>query len=267
MLKRLHIVGCPRSGTTLLMELMSTCFDHDGFCEHEISIFEKIQLSEGLYISKKPSDIKNIQHIYPRDPNLHIIYLVRDPRAVISSKHHSNPNQYFCNYKAWRQCHIAAKQYQRNGKHYDKQRFLQITYEELTTNPNHIQLKIIKKFPFLVRKHLFSDFEKKASPSISSLGAMNGLRPISTNSIDSWKNHLPRIKEQLERHPSMASDLIQLEYEKNNDWKKILSEVESTVYPCRYTEDKARLKELEKSIRMFFRSLRYLKDIKKNAAP
>ena len=52
-MKRLHITGCPRSGTTLLMEQISTCFENDGHCAHEQSIFEAVAPSQGLYISKQ----------------------------------------------------------------------------------------------------------------------------------------------------------------------------------------------------------------------
>ena len=51
--KRLHIVGCPRSGTTLLMELVATCFDSGGYCEHELSIFEPVEGGGDIYFTKQ----------------------------------------------------------------------------------------------------------------------------------------------------------------------------------------------------------------------
>ena len=55
-MRRLHIVGCPRSGTTLFMELVSTCFANSGCCEHEVSIFEPVSAAGGPYITKQPND-------------------------------------------------------------------------------------------------------------------------------------------------------------------------------------------------------------------
>lgn len=54
---RLHIVGRPRSGTTLLMELMATCFENQVACKHEMSIFTPPTKGSKLYFSKKPTDI------------------------------------------------------------------------------------------------------------------------------------------------------------------------------------------------------------------
>src|SRR5690606_16659434 len=43
---RLHVVGCPRSGTTLLMELLATCFHCQRQNGHELSIFASTGRSE-----------------------------------------------------------------------------------------------------------------------------------------------------------------------------------------------------------------------------
>ena len=59
-MKRLHIVGCPRSGTTLLMELVSTCFASGGYCDHELSIFEPVEDVADIYFTKQPNDIKQL---------------------------------------------------------------------------------------------------------------------------------------------------------------------------------------------------------------
>ena len=41
-MRRIHIVGSsPRTGTTLLTELLTCCFQPEGFCEHELSIFSE----------------------------------------------------------------------------------------------------------------------------------------------------------------------------------------------------------------------------------
>src|SRR5262245_13347049 len=89
--KRLHLVGCPRSGTTLMMELMKTCFKHDACCEHEESLFHEPSGNPGLYFSKQPTDIRYLHRVFLRDPNLFVVNLLRDPRDVISSRHQSKP--------------------------------------------------------------------------------------------------------------------------------------------------------------------------------
>ncbi|RLA55352.1 MAG: sulfotransferase family protein, partial [Gammaproteobacteria bacterium] len=131
-MKRLHIVGCPRSGTTLLMELVSTCFASGGYCAHEKNIFEPLEVTGDIYFTKQPNDIKQLRHIFHRDPQLYIIYMGRDPRAVITSKHRESPGQYFCNYRVWRECDSAARRYTGHP------RFLQLRYEDLVTDPDAV---------------------------------------------------------------------------------------------------------------------------------
>ena len=132
-MKRLHIVGCPRSGTTLLMELVSTCFASDGFCEHELSIFEPIEDTADIYFTKQPNDIRQLGHIFGRDEQLFVIYMGRDPRAVITSKHREDPQQYFCNYRVWRECDQAAIGYENHP------RFLRLRYEDLVTDADAVE--------------------------------------------------------------------------------------------------------------------------------
>lgn len=252
-MKHLHIVGCPRSGTTLMMELMSTCFQNDESCDHEISIYEPVPENIELYFSKKPTDILHIKNIFEKDPNLYIIYVVRDPRAVFTSKHHSNRDIYFCNYKIWKKCDLAAEMFEGHP------RFITLRYEDLVEKPDNCQSAIAKKFAFFKQLHPFSEYHKFAKPPEDALKAMEGLRPVNSSSLDKWKQHLPRVKEQLERNPGLTDDLIRRGYEENSNWESILDSTTAEVFPCRYPETDNPFKEMEKSLRMWWRSKRYLR--------
>lgn len=252
-MKRLHIVGCPRSGTTLLMELMSTCFANGGYCEHELSIFEPIEQVEGIYFTKQPNDIKQLRHIFHRDDQLFVIYMGRDPRAVLSSRHRENPEQYFCNYRVWSECDRAAARYR------DHPRFLGLRYENLVTRPDAVQSLITQQFLFLTQLYRFSEYHEYARPSAASQRAMNGLREVNRESLEKWRGHLPRVAEQYHRHPELAGDLVRLGYEPDQRWLEALSEVEPQVFACRYPEKRQHLKEWEKSLRVYLKSRRYLK--------
>lgn len=253
-MKRLHIVGCPRSGTTLLMELVSTCFASGGFCEHELSIFAPVPELADIYFTKQPNDIKQLGHIFHRDEQLYVIYMSRDPRAVITSKHRENPQQYFSNYRVWKECDRAAQQYLGHP------RFLLLRYEDLVCDPDAVQAQIAGHFPFLTQRHLFSEYQEFAVPSEASQRAMNGLRAVNRESLEKWRQHLPRVAEQYQRHPELADDLVRLGYEQDRQWLELLQEVPATVYPCRYPERRPHLKELEKSLRVYLKSRRYLRD-------
>lgn len=262
-MKRVHIVGCPRSGTTLLMELLSTCFSSDGYCEHEMSIFKDIpketieDKSAALYFSKQPSDIKHINHIFFRDSQLFVIYLTRDPRAVMASIHRQNTQQYFCNYRIWKDCDGAAQVYQ------DHPRFLYLRYEDLVADPDKCQAKIEHQFDFMRRKFRFTEFEQHAQPSTQAERAMNGLRAVNTQSLSSWMQHLPRIKQQLQSNPELARDLQRLNYEVDEQWCQMLENIEPEDFPCRYPEQAPYFKELEKNVRIWLKSKRYLRKLAK----
>ena len=256
-MKRLHITGCPRSGTTLLLELMASCFEHGGHCEHEKSIFEPVELSGELYISKQPNDIKQLRHIFPRDEQLFIIYLVRDPRSVISSTHRDLPGQFFCNYRVWRECEEAAKRYR------DHPRFLRLRYEDLVAGPDKEQARIQAQFRFLDKKHLFSEFHRFSQPSNAAQRAMSGLREVDRASLSKWRQHLPRIAEQYGRYPQLADELVGLGYEPDRAWLQMLDGVTGVVYPCRYPERRQRFREWEKAGRIYLKSRRYLSRLKK----
>ena len=257
-MKRLHIVGCPRSGTTLLMELISTCFASAGYCEHEISVFAPVPANDGPYFTKQPNDIKQLGHIFHRDSQLHVIYMGRDPRAVITSKHRENPEQYFCNYRVWSECDRAAQAYLGHP------RFLALRYEDLIASADGLQASIASHFPFLQQLHLFSEYHLHAKPSEASQRAMNGLRAINPQSLSKWREHLPRVAEQLQRRPAMSADLIRLGYECDDSWQQVLQDVEPIRYPCRYPERRPLFKEWEKSLRVWLKSRRYCRELNHN---
>lgn len=256
-MKRLHIVGCPRSGTTLMMELMATCFESDGHCGHEMSLFELPTGAPTLYFSKQPSDIRYLDFVLDRDPQLYVIFLVRDPRSVIASIHGSNRDQYFCNFRVWSECYNAGLRFQNH------ERFLSLRYEDLVSHPDKLQIDIEKKFQFLNRKCMFSEFHQISTPTEDAAQALNGLRAVSNDRVKGWTNHLPRIKEQLQRYPELGQVLFECGYEKDSGWLSVLEQAEPEVFPCRYTEKSSFFKKIETQIRKRLQARSYLSQRKK----
>lgn len=251
-MKRVHITGCPRSGTTLMMELMRTCFDNDGYCEHEMSIFEKPDEQFEIFFSKQPSDIRRIKPLLQADDNLYVINMVRDPRAVISSIHRNFPGMYFCNFRIWNECNQKALQLAK------QHRFLQIRYEDLVLTPDQVQDKIQTAFSFLVKKLIFSKYHGFAKPSFDAKAAMGGVRKISTDRIATWKKHLPRIKYEYELHPEMADVLIMLGYESGREWIRQADHVIAEKGKCRYPDYANKLKATESAIRNGIKIIKYI---------
>ena len=71
---RIHIVGSsPRSGTTLMFELLTACFEIDKFGRHEVSLFRYPARPEGAFASKKPTDFVHVCRLMRWDPMLYVI--------------------------------------------------------------------------------------------------------------------------------------------------------------------------------------------------
>lgn len=220
MFKHLHIVGCsPRSGTTLLHEAMVTCFRIDKHYDHEMRFNLVSADDHEILLTKRPKDTLYMPAILDRDPELYVIYVLRDPRDVIVSRHDKDKSKYYSNIRLWRELHHAAR------KLYGHPRFLEIQYEDFVNNPNDTQDKIAAKFPWLEKIHKFSEYHLYAEVSSKSEKAMHGVRPIAPTSIGLWRQHLGRVKGQQLIHGSLSPILIECGYETSADWEHILDPV------------------------------------------
>jgi hypothetical protein len=218
--RRIHIVGSsPRTGTTLLVELMLAGFVIDHSSEHERSIFQPAPPEVDLYLSKLPRDALVAARVLDVDPDLWILHMVRDPRDVVVSRHIQRPDRFWTTLRIW---HRYRKAVLRAEGH---PRFLTLRYEDLVQNPDDVQKKISEFMPFLEQRHSFSSFHRFSAPSGATIDALGGVRPISNDSIGRWREALPRLKAQLERHGSIDADLRGLGYETSDDWKRVLEPV------------------------------------------
>ncbi|MFT7244984.1 MAG: hypothetical protein ACI82A_002349 [Candidatus Azotimanducaceae bacterium] len=219
-MKHLHITGCRRSGTTLLFEMIAACFRHDDHCEHEQSVFVPIDIDGNrLYLSKKPSDVTHIHEIFRADPNLYLIYVRRDPRAVITSIHPTRSDIYYASFERWLRYEWAVTPLLQHP------RFHLVAYEQLVTEPDKVQAELKAKFSFLEPLHPFSEFHDFAQTSEKAQISLKGLRPISKDSINAWQQHLPRIRFQLDRYPELKQVMRKYGYEANDDWLVQLEDV------------------------------------------
>lgn len=254
-MKRVHITGCRRSGTTLLFEMLATCFRHDDHCEHEQSIFVPVdQPDKSLYFSKKPSDITHIHRIFQADPNLHLIYVRRDPRAVITSIHPTRSDIYYASFERWLRYERAVTRLLQHP------RFHLVAYEELVCEPDRVQEQLSAQFTFLETIHPFSRFHEYATSSEKAQISLKGLRPISQDSLNAWKNHLPRIRFQLDRYPELQQVLRKYQYESNDDWLGLL---EGIVPKAQTYGEKTPgwLQQKETDLRFMLKSQAYLKTL------
>ncbi|NBC66422.1 MAG: sulfotransferase family protein [Bacteroidetes bacterium] len=219
-MNQVHIVGVsPRSGTTLLVEAIRTCFVIDYCTPHEDRLFTRPQSKTNVFLTKRPGDIMVVGPSLRVDPNFYVICLIRDPRDIICSKHQKAPDRYWTGLKFW---NMYSKMVPNLEKY---PRFTSIRYEDFVSDPDLVQNILMKKMPFLTKKINFSEFHSAAEVSDSSMKALKSVRPITPTSVGKWREHKSRVAGQIQLHGSITEDLITFGYEHDDKWLEELKQV------------------------------------------
>lgn len=208
---------------------MVTCFKIDKHHDHEMR-FNLVSAEDGqILITKRPKDTMYMPRIINDDKEVYVIYVMRDPRDVVVSRHGKDKSMYYSNIRLWRQMHAYARQM------YGHERFLEIRYEDFVRDPDATQNMIAERFPWLEKVHNFSEYHEYARVSEKSITAMHSVRPIAPTSVGVWTQHPGRIKAQQMIHGSLSPDLIECGYEATADWEQVLDSVEpdrcKSLYP------------------------------------
>lgn len=239
----------------MLFELLCSCFEVERLGTHEVSLFEGPTRPSKPYVSKRPTDFVHAARVLRWDPNLHVIYMQRDPRDVVVSEHGGHEGQYWCDFPIWQ------RNQDRLNRLAEHPRLYVCRYEELVTDPDTEQARIARTFPFLTQAHPFSDFERVSQASAVAEKALKGVRGISAASVGSWQRHLPRVAAQLEDHPRMVTEVVVAGYAVDESWAAICSGVlpdRSISVRSQHDElrDQRGLQTLAARIRRRLRSLR-----------
>ena len=254
--KRVHIVGCPRSGTTLMLGLIASCFEVDGACELEMSLHREPERPCAVFVSKKPTDVRILAPILRADPDLFAVYLVRDPRAVISSLHPGFPGRWFVTLSAWHECERHARALA------GEPRFVTVRYEDLVADPDGVQDALAVALPFLRRRHRFSEFARVAAVSADAARVMHGVRAVSADRVDGWRAHLARIRAQEIVHGGLGPALVERGYERDEAWLAALAGVEPDFGPSRFADREPVWKVLDRRWRDWWRTRRTLRRVR-----
>lgn len=84
---RIHVVGCsPRTGTTLLAEMMVACSEIDLHSEHE----------------EHPGAVPALEAALRILPRLHVVVMLRDPRDIVASRHRADRERYWAALNYWK---------------------------------------------------------------------------------------------------------------------------------------------------------------------
>jgi hypothetical protein len=228
---RIHITGAARSGTTLMLALMATCFEIDGAMARETRLWRAPARGRRIVLTKQPQDEMLALFLTRFDPRLHVIYMLRDPREVIVSVHGTDPGRHWSNLRAWRESVRSAERY------FGHPRVHVVRYDDLMRDPDSVQRTLADAMPFLKVTLPFSRFHEHAKIADPQWRrAMGSIRSLSPDTLGSWRNHLPRLKAQLALHGDVSDDLIRLGFEKDKHWLAHLDGIEPDPMPSRTAE-------------------------------
>jgi hypothetical protein len=231
-MNRIHIVASgPRTGTTLLMEMMVAGFAIDSYPDHEASLFRSPPRGAQTFLTKAPNEGPLAERALEVMPELLIIYVLRDPRDMVVSKHHSDLERYWAGLNFWKHLSPVARRLRSHP------RCITVSFEDLVKDPDAIQQRFRSRMPFLVQTSCFRDYTRSAKPSAAALRALGGLRLVSGDNVGNWRRHLPRVAGQIELHGSITPDLLEFGFENDPQWEKVLDGVTRDLRPSHWPDE------------------------------
>lgn len=226
-LKR-HVVVCgfPRSGSTLLQLMIESCVADIRTYGRERRGTEAAacyRRTHPTMMTKRPSDIFTISDLRTfyssRGADVRFVLMVRDPRDVLTSIHHSRPDDFYVSAERWR----AIWEYWQWAAPADD--VCTVRYEDLVSNPGRLEAALTSFLGWNVVRP-FSEFHQ-AVPDNFDVRALNGVRKADRESISRWRH--ARYDEKLRallrfELPELPQRLIELGYERDKTWTRRYSE-------------------------------------------
>ncbi|MFT6883354.1 MAG: hypothetical protein ACI83W_000384 [Marinoscillum sp.] len=206
--------GCGRSGTTLLLSILSAHpsiyaipYEADAFTNwkndngsliptrldrfHRSILKGEVSKNQNRWCEKRPANVNHIQPILDYfGPKAKFIHLVRDPRAVCTSYHPSDANNYW----------IPIDRYVQdvsNGLLYkDHPQVYTLKYEDLVLGTDQTMAQLCQ---FLEIDHSAELKDWSNHATVRQHNAWNeSVKPISVDSLSKWKDL---------RHSTIINDL------------------------------------------------------------
>ena len=219
--KQRHLIlcGCPRSGTTMLYQMIRSSSLEQVFAPaSEMRAGKTKKCSAPFIATKRPLDLFNVdkiaQDLHKRD--LWFLANFRDPRDLISSKHKSVPTQHFqgADYQFFISGRTKAFCYPGVAPCFEEltalretsdKRILFTSYEQTVRDPEQLRsiLKFATGFPL---ERPFADFHSASVPKKLSV-ALNGIRPVEVLAKPAWTQpeRLKRAYQQIQLFPEIEA--------------------------------------------------------------
>ena len=200
--RRLYVTGCGRSGTWLLLGMMTTFRDTAVLmAEAAVGRFARLTAPEPVHVLKRAHDSHESLAAIP--PAIELLHLVRFPLDVLVSRHrdrarHVTPER-------WRAETAALRALLEAGR----AGLMVVRYEDLVREPDRVQAAIAERFA-LEPELPFSRFAERARFDSLTLEAMKGLRAPETGWIGAWRRDPEAIAHCRAIWPAIAADVAWL---------------------------------------------------------
>lgn len=221
---RAHLVICgfPRSGTTLLQLMAQTavpearCFGRERW---GLGVAQTHWPGRHPYlITKRPDDIFWIDEIRDFYATLgartqsRFVICVRDPRAVLTSRHELNKSDYWVSIERWR----AIYEHYRYASRFSD--VCIVDFGDLVTNISSVQSRLTELVGWTVSAN-FEDFYTRV-PENFDTRALNGVRSLDAGTLDRWARdeHVERMRYLLREMPELPRRLVEMGYELDDSW-------------------------------------------------
>ena len=187
---RLLVTGCSRSGTTLMANLIATGFHDVVYPGGEA--FPSEDTDGKIHLGKLPSVALEVPRVVA--DGLHVVFMLRDPRYVLTSIHPKNPGHPWVSAEQW--CACAEAWLAAAGV----MGVARVRYERLIQDPNDAQAYLGHLFGLRLRCFFQKAWEHFCDTP-DNLAAMGGARPLKMTKrpIPAWVDLPARVRVLAER--------------------------------------------------------------------
>lgn len=212
-MQRVGVLSNPRSGTSLMVRLLVLGFDLSGTAP----LFPRLS-GEQLYEYR--ADARDLREWATKD--YFVLFLVRDPRAVLTSSHPSNPSEFMLDFSFWKRNYEACQELKLQAN------VLELKYERLLEDPDSSQQRVSS----FLGVPIALPFSEAAATSCTTPHPdwnrldyeMGSPRPLDMGTAVRWRRpeFKVRLLEQLTQYPELTDVLVELGYEADDTWVKEL---------------------------------------------
>jgi hypothetical protein len=181
-LKRIYVMGCGRSGTWLLTGIMATFKDVSVlYKEVPVEYFGLMSTERSAMVLKRSGIAYATIEAIP--PQITILFIVRHPFDVLTSRHPTSIRHYHIPPGRWLGETMALRWLIESKRPSSKV----IQYEDLVSDPNRIQVEIGSLLQMQIETPA-NEYHKLFKPSEQVIQTMHGLRAPDVSSINRWKS-------------------------------------------------------------------------------